>query len=221
MMYRMGWQKDMGVNQSDSITMHWLARQSYLPLWQKMKRQAAHMAEEPKCAESIWLCEHDAVYTTGKRGCDNRVNPSLPAPFHVVDRGGETTFHGPGQIMLYPFLRLRQRGLGVRDYVQVLEESCIRLLADNGVTAYRRDGCPGVWLDDGKVAAMGVRVSRGISYHGMALNIQVDPAYFSAINPCGLGCAAVSLYQTDVATVDLPSLASAWHTHMLTLLAHN
>jgi|UPI00037FA8BB lipoyl(octanoyl) transferase len=205
---------------ADVIPMHWLGRQPYLPLWQQMKVQAATMADDPACAESIWLCEHEVVYTTGKRGCDNRLHATLPAPFYTVDRGGETTFHGPGQIMLYPFLRLRARGLGVRDYVHVLEESCIRLLADYGTTAHRRDGCPGVWLDEGKIAAMGVRVSRGISYHGMALNIQVNDAYFRAINPCGLGCAAVSLYSPDTSVIiDLPSIAQAWHKHLQTILA--
>lgn len=173
-------------------TCHWLGRQPYLPIWQQMQQRAANVAAG-RAAEVIWSCEHDPVYTTGRRGIDNRVMSGLPAPLIRIDRGGETTFHGPGQLLLYPVIHLRRRAIGVRDYVHMLEQSCIDLLAELGIDATRRCGFPGVWIGGGKVAALGIRVSNGVAYHGMALNLDVDPHWFAAIKPCGLTLSAVNV----------------------------
>ena len=153
---------------------------------ERLQAQALQVQSAP-ANELIYACEHEPVYTTGRRGIDNRTGASLPAPLLRTDRGGETTFHGPGQIMLYPVVDLRARGLGVRDYVYALEQSCIDLLAGMGIQASRRCGLPGVWTERGKIAAIGIRVQHGVAWHGMALNVQVDPAWFAAINPCGTG----------------------------------
>ncbi|MDQ6972152.1 MAG: lipoyl(octanoyl) transferase LipB, partial [Mariprofundaceae bacterium] len=127
-----------------------------------------------------------------------------------TERGGEITFHGPGQIVLYPILSLRRRGLGVRDYVCLLEQSCIDLLSDYGIEAGRREGLPGVWHGDAKIAAIGLRVSRGIVWHGMALNVCVEAGWFSAIDACGAGLGVTSM---DAYCVPPPlaELASAWY----------
>lgn len=187
----------------------WLGRTDYRQLRQHMERQAELLAGR-QSGEVVWACEHDAVYTTGRRGVDNRRQAELPAPLLHTDRGGETTFHGPGQLMLYPVLSLQQRGLGVRDYVCLLERSCIDLLAGYGIRAEQRDGLPGVWIGDAKIAAIGLRVSRGIVWHGMALNVRVDAKWFAPINACGTGLGATSM-QTFVEPQPLSELAEQWY----------
>lgn len=192
-----------------AIDYQWLARQPYGPMWSRMQQRAIAVADG-LLPEIIWTCEHEEVYTTGRRGVDNRLGGELPAPMIVTDRGGETTFHGPGQIMLYPVINLRQRGIGVRDYVYLLEQSCIDLLAGMGVHADRRSGFPGIWLETGKIAALGVRVTHGVAYHGMALNVDVDVRWFAAINPCGLGLPAISL-ASRITPLPSQELADSWN----------
>jgi lipoyl(octanoyl) transferase len=185
--------KWMEASANTDLPFSWLGRMTYEPMWARLASRAAEVISGSG-REVIWACEHEPVYTTGKRGVDNRITDTLPAPMVHTDRGGETTFHGPGQIMLYPVISLRTRGLGVRAYVHLLEQSCIDMLAQAfSLTATRRTGMPGVWIDRGKVAAVGVRVSRGVACHGMALNVDVNPSWFAAINPCGTGMAASSL----------------------------
>jgi len=195
----------------------WLGCQPYLPLWQRMQRRAADIAAGMD-DEVIWACEHEPVYTTGRRGIDNRVISELPAPLIQIDRGGETTFHGPGQLLLYPVIHLRQRGIGVRDYVHMLEQSCIDVLAEIGVDAVRHCGFPGVWIGEGKVAALGVRVSNGVAYHGMALNLDVEPHWFQAIKPCGLTLLAVNA-SACVSLPPMAGIAEHWCSHFSSLLA--
>ncbi len=191
-----------------TIDYQWLGRQLYEPLWSRMQHRAIAVADG-SAAEIIWTCEHEVVYTTGRRGIDNRLDDNLPATMITTDRGGETTFHGPGQIMLYPVINLRRREIGVRDYVHLLEQSCIDLLAGMGVPANRRSGFPGIWLKEGKIAALGVRVTRGVAYHGMALNVDVDACWFAAIDPCGLGLPAISLV-SRMPPPPLQKLADGW-----------
>jgi lipoyl(octanoyl) transferase len=191
----------------------WLGRTDYDLMLQRMDRQACLLSEQQSgqaAEEMVWACEHEPVYTTGRRGVDNRLQVELPAPLLQTDRGGETTFHGPGQLMLYPVLSLRKRKLGVREYVCLLEHSCIDLLATYGICASLREGLPGVWVGDAKIAAIGLRVSQGVVWHGMALNVCVDTQWFSAINACGAGL--------DVTGMDrflnpppLVELAKAWY----------
>jgi len=197
------------VSNSGALEFEWLDRQAYEPVWRRMRRRAEAVSHGIQ-DEVIWACEHDPVYTTGRRGIDNRRGDVLPAPLLVTDRGGETTFHGPGQLMLYPVVDLRRRGLGVKQYVHMLEQSCIDLLAGKGLRATRRCGFPGVWLDDGKVAALGVRVVHGTAYHGMALNVDVNEIWFAAIRPCGLRMPAISL-GSQVSSAPLSELAAEWY----------
>jgi len=158
------------------------------------------------------------VYTTGCRGIDNRLKKALPADFITTDRGGETTFHGPGQLMLYPVLNLKARGLGTRDYVALLEQSCIDLLHSRDIEAFRRCGYPGVWTRAGKIAALGVRIRRGVAYHGMALNVRVERTWFDAIRPCGLDLGVSSMADAGACEEALPALATDWYDCLLALL---
>jgi len=198
------------------VNYKWLGRQTYEPVWHRLQARADAVALGDD-KEIILSCEHEPIYTTGQRGVDNRLGDHLPAPVIQSDRGGEMTFHGPGQLMLYPIINLRLRDLGVKAYVHLLEQSCIELLKSLGVDAERRCGFPGVWTREGKVAALGVRVTRGVAYHGMALNVDVDPSWFAAINPCGLQSGVVS-FSCFVAPRPLPELAERWQQLLVDLL---
>ncbi len=137
-------------------------------------------------ADELWIVEHPPVYTLGV-GADPAHGPRGEHRVPVVrcERGGEITYHGPGQVVLYALLDLARRGIRVRGFVVLLEQAVIDLLAEHGVAAERRPGAPGVYVDGAKVAALGLRVSRGCCYHGVALNVDMDLAPFAAIDPCG------------------------------------
>ncbi|OIO66102.1 MAG: lipoyl(octanoyl) transferase [Zetaproteobacteria bacterium CG1_02_49_23] len=188
---------------------HWLGRQSYAPFLQNMQQRATAIAAA-EAGELIWACEHEPVYTTGWRGIDNRSAAVLPAPWLATDRGGQTTFHGPGQLMLYPLISLRQRKISVRHYIAIFEQSVIDLLQQFNLTAYRRCGMAGVWTDEGKIAAIGMRVSNGVAYHGMALNVDADLQYFRVINPCGTGLKAVNLKSYVEVSDSMQQIAGRW-----------
>jgi len=194
----------------------WLGRAEYDLIWPRIAKQADLLLAE-QVGETVWACEHNPVYTTGRRAIDNRRQVELPAPLVVTDRGGETTFHGPGQVMLYPILSLRKRKLGVRDYVCLLEQSCIDVLTEYGIEAGRRDGLPGVWVNDAKIGAIGLRVSRGIVWHGMALNVCVDPKWFASINACGAGLDVANMNDFCMPPA-LADLAHAWYYLLCTRL---
>ncbi|ATX81541.1 lipoyl(octanoyl) transferase [Mariprofundus ferrinatatus] len=203
----------------EKLLYQWLGRQPYEPVWRKLSAHAGAVAGGLD-KEIIFACEHEAVYTTGRRGVDNRVGSTLAAPVVHSDRGGEMTFHGPGQIMFYPIINLRSREIGIKQYVHLLEESCIRLLAEHGIEAWRKCGFPGVWARDGKIAALGVRVSRGVAFHGMALNVDVDRKWFAAINPCGLQLGIANV--TDFTESPLLSeMAERWQAIFQALLHAN
>lgn len=203
-----------------NLSYEWLGRQPYEPMWQQLQAHAAAVSAGQK-EEIVWACEHDPVYTTGRRAVDNRTKPELPAPLIYTDRGGETTFHGPGQIMLYPIVHLKQRRLSPRSYVHLLEQSAIDLLAESGITSGRQCGLPGVWSDDGKIAAIGLRIQSGVAYHGMALNVDVAPDWFAAINPCGTRKKSLSMAFYVEQLPELQLLASRWNGHLTRLLWRN
>ncbi|MDX8401632.1 MAG: lipoyl(octanoyl) transferase LipB [Mariprofundaceae bacterium] len=190
--------------------MRWLGRRTYAPLLAHMQDRARRVAAG-EAAEAVWFCEHEPVYTTGRRGVDNRRVDRLPAPLVQTDRGGETTFHGPGQLMCYPIVNLRRLRLGARAWVRMLEESCLALLAVHGIEAGRRCGFPGVWVAGAKIAALGVRIRQGVAYHGMALNVAVEPGWFSAITPCGLAAPVTDMRSAGRQAPSLESLAAEWH----------
>jgi len=155
----------------------------YLVAYSEMReftaRRHLHSSDE------IWLLEHPPVYTIGLGGRLERVPPEGRIPVERVDRGGRITYHGPGQLIMYVLLDLGRHGLTVRGLVSALEESVIRLLRAYGVTGIRRPGAPGVYVDSAKIAALGLRVRKGASYHGLALNVDMDVSPFDAIDPCG------------------------------------
>ena len=177
----------------------------------------AHLARvEDRIGDALLLTEHLPVYTLGRtaraehigtggaRGAINGI------PVHASDRGGSVTYHGPGQMVGYPILKLRNYCEGPKAYVARLEETVIRALAELGVPSGRRSGMPGVWIADRKIAAVGVRISRGVTRHGFALNVMNDLSPFSAIVPCGLaGCGVTSVAQETASPVDFEQVRRA------------
>jgi lipoyl(octanoyl) transferase len=160
-----------------------LGRQPYEPVWRAMQRFTDGRTGDT--VDELWLVEHDPVFTLGQAGKPEHVLAAGDIPVLHVDRGGQVTYHGPGQIVLYPLLDLRRLKLGVRDYVCRIEQAIIDTLDEWNIGAVRRDGAPGVYVADAKVAALGIRVRRGCSFHGLAFNIGMDLEPFHRINPCG------------------------------------
>jgi len=197
-----------------------LGRVAYAPTYQAMQDfTAARGVDTP---DELWLCEHPPVFTQGLAGKPDHILAAGDIPITATNRGGQVTYHGPGQVVAYPLVDLRRRGYFVKEYVFRLEEAVLRTLAGYGVTGHRVAGAPGIYvrLDDpfshevlprrtgepsfeglGKVAALGVKVSRHCTYHGVALNVAMDLEPFRRINPCGYA----GLQTVDLSTIGVPS----------------
>lgn len=168
---------------AEAVCIRWRGRAAYEPLWRGM--QAFTDARTPDTPDEIWFAEHLPVFTMGLNAGREHLLAPGDIPVVNVDRGGQVTYHGPGQLMIYPLIDLRRAGLGVRDVVTALEQAAVDALADCGIAAVCRTNAPGVYVDERKVASVGLRIRRGCSYHGMALNVDMDIEPFSRINPCG------------------------------------
>lgn len=160
-----------------------LGSRDYAEVWHDMQTFTAR--RDAGTVDELWLLQHPPVYTLGLAGKrEHLLNPGA-IPVLAVDRGGQVTYHGPGQIVAYVLLDLRRRRLGVRELVARLEQAVIQVLADYGVSAQADEQARGVYVDGRKIAALGLRVRRGCSYHGLSLNVAMDLAPFHGINPCG------------------------------------
>ncbi len=169
-----------------------LGRQPYEPVWRAMQRFTDARGDDT--ADELWLVEHEPVFTLGQAGRVEHILAAGDIPVLAVDRGGQVTYHGPGQLVAYPLIDLRRLGLGVRDLVCRIEQAVIDVLAGYGIQGARKDGAPGIYVDGAKVMALGLRVRRGCSFHGLAFNIDLDLEPFQRINPCGYrGLAVTSL----------------------------
>ena len=161
-----------------------LGRQPYEPVWRAM--QAFTDARDEHTPDELWLVEHDPVFTLGQAGKPEHVLTPGDIPVVQVDRGGQVTYHGPGQIVVYPLLDLKRLKIGVRDYVCRIEQAIIDTLAEWNIDGARREGAPGVYVNGAKIAALGIRVRRGCTFHGLAFNIAPESTPpFQRINPCG------------------------------------
>lgn len=168
-----------------------LGRLEYEPSWRAMQEFTAQRGND--AADELWLTEHPPVYTLGVAGrAEHLPRTNNGVPVIKVDRGGQITYHGPGQVVLYVLLDLQRRGLGVRALVRMMENAVIDLLADRGITAEGRVEAPGVYVNGAKIAALGLRVKNGCSYHGLAFNVDMDLSPFHAIDPCGYSGLAVT-----------------------------
>jgi lipoyl(octanoyl) transferase len=156
----------------------------YQPTWQAM--QQFTLERSAAVPDQIWFLEHPPVFTQGQNGKAEHLLAPGDIPVIQVDRGGQITYHGPGQMVVYLLIDLKRRKIGIRTLVCAIEQSVIDFLAENGIHAKARRDAPGVYLDNTKIASLGLRVKRGCSYHGLAFNIDMDLAPFKRINPCGL-----------------------------------
>ena len=168
---------------ADSVVVRSLGRREYEPLWRKMQQFTDQRSQTTP--DEIWFTEHPPVFTLGLNASREHLLAPGDIPVIQIDRGGQVTYHGPGQLMIYPLIDLKRAKLGVRDLVTALEQTIVDLAASFDLDATARADAPGVYVAGRKLASVGLRVRRSASYHGMALNVDVDLAPFSRINPCG------------------------------------
>jgi len=186
-----------------------LGRAEYLPTWRAMREFTA--ARSGETADELWIVEHPPVFTLGQGGRREHLLDPGEIPVVATDRGGQVTYHGPGQVVVYTLIDLRRLGIFVRELVYRIEQSVIQVLGESAIDAQRVRGAPGVYVRDAgsraggelagfaKIAALGIKVSRGCSYHGVALNVSMDLAPFSRIDPCGYA----GLPTVDLATLNV------------------
>jgi len=172
------------------IVIRQLGLRDYAPVWREM--QAFTDARTPETRDEIWVVEHPPVFTLGLNGKAAHLLAPGDIPVIEVDRGGQVTYHGPGQLVVYPLIDVRRLGIGVRELVTRLEQAVIDLLADYGIEATARADAPGVYVNDAKIAALGLRIRRGGSYHGLSLNVNMDLEPIARVNPCGYAGMAVT-----------------------------
>ncbi|HEB81276.1 MAG TPA: lipoyl(octanoyl) transferase LipB [Gammaproteobacteria bacterium] len=163
--------------------MRYLGQVAYTQSWQDM--QAFTDARQADTPDEFWFLQHPPVYTLGKNGKPEHILNAADIPVVNSDRGGQVTYHGPGQLVVYTLVDIRRLGMGVRELVTCLEQSVIDLLSGYGITAQARADAPGVYVNHAKIAALGLRIRRGCSFHGLSLNLDMDLEPFSRINPCG------------------------------------
>jgi lipoyl(octanoyl) transferase len=179
----------------------------YVPTWRAM--QSYTNQRTPTSADELWLLEHPPVFTLGHNGKREHLLDTGTIPVVAVDRGGQVTYHGPGQLVAYTLFDLRRLRLGVQSLVRLLEQAVIDLLADCDIRAGRRAGAPGVYVAGRKIAALGLRVRRGCCYHGLSLNVSLDLAPFAQINPCGIRGLEVTCL--GALGIDLPVATAGEH----------
>ncbi len=197
------------------LTIRRLGLADYEPTWLAMRDWTARRAADTP--DEIRMLEHPPVFTLGMAGRREHLLRDLGIPVVTIDRGGQVTYHGPGQLVAYVLVDLARRRYGVRELVFRLEQALIDLLGESGVTARRLDGAPGVYVDGAKIGALGLRVTRGRTYHGLSLNIDMDLSPFAAINPCGYPDMAVTQLR-DLGVATTPGRVAlrlaehlAWH----------
>lgn len=167
----------------DRIRVRRLGLAEYEPVWRRMQAYTDQRGEG--AVDELWLVQHPPVFTQGQAGKAEHILAPGAIPVIQVDRGGQVTYHGPGQIVAYPLVDISRKGIGVRDFVCRIEEAIIRVLAQYGVSGERVAGAPGIYVNGAKIASLGLRVRRGCTFHGLALNVDMDLEPFQRINPCG------------------------------------
>ncbi|HLU05129.1 MAG TPA: lipoyl(octanoyl) transferase LipB [Woeseiaceae bacterium] len=199
--------------QAKTIEVRSLGRREFEPVWRDMQRFTDERNRDTR--DEIWFTEHPPVFTLGLNASREHLLAPGDIPVVQIDRGGQVTYHGPGQLMVYPLLDLKRAGLNIRDLVSALERSAVGLAREFGIEASARRDAPGVYVEGKKLASIGLRVRRGASYHGMALNVRADLEPFTRINPCGYQ----GLQMTDLArlgvTESMQAVGARLEKHLL------
>jgi lipoyl(octanoyl) transferase len=195
----------------------WLDRVEYEPTWRAM--QAFTDERNPNTPDEIWFLEHPPVFTLGMSGRREHLLAPGDIPVVQIDRGGQVTYHGPGQLVVYPLIDLRRAHFGIRDFVTALERAVIDYAAEFGVIAEGRRNAPGVYVQGRKLASVGIRVRRGAAYHGLALNVNLDLEPFSRINPCGYAGLEMTQLCAFGGPLSVQAAASGLKQHLITALS--
>ena len=198
------------------MILRWLGRVDYEPTWRAMQRFTDERG--PDTPDEVWLLEHPPVFTLGLAADPSHVLAPGDIPVIQIDRGGQVTYHGPGQLVAYPLVDVKRLGISVRGLVTALERAVIDYVADFGITAVGRRDAPGVYVDGRKLAALGLRIRRHASYHGLALNVDMDLAPFSRINPCGMAGLEVTQLKDLGGPADVKAVADALGPQIVTSL---
>ncbi len=198
---------------AEEITIRQLGNVPYNSTWRRM--QAFTEQRGANTADELWLVEHPPIFTLGRAAKEEHLLNPGDTPVVRIDRGGQVTYHGPGQLVLYTLIDLQRRGLGVRALVDLLEQSVIRLLQELGIDAVARRDAPGVYVDGAKIAAVGLRIRKGCSLHGLSLNLEMDLEPFSRINPCGYQGLAVTQLSDLIEMPDYRTVQDQLVGHLL------
>jgi len=200
------------------IVVRHLGEVDYHDTWQKM--QDFTDSRQSGTPDELWFLQHQPVYTLGKNAKPEHILNAADIPVVESDRGGQVTYHGPGQVVVYTLLDLSRLKLGVRELVTTLEQAIIELLAGYDVLARARREAPGVYVNDAKIAALGLRVRKGCSFHGLALNVDMDLEPFSRINPCGYEGLEVTQLKNLVSDVDIGSVTDDLQQRLISKLSY-
>lgn len=200
----------------DKILVRHLGQQPYEPISQAMHEFTD--TRDENTLDEVWLVEHPPVFTQGQAGKAEHILATGDIPVIQSDRGGQVTYHGPGQQVMYVLLNLKRRKLGVRELVTLLEQTVVNTLADQGIEAFPRADAPGVYVGGKKICSLGLRIRKGCSFHGLALNIAMDLSPFQRINPCGYAGMEMAQVKDWVADATTASIAPVLVNHFLALL---
>lgn len=169
--------------QDTTLHIRYLGKQDYESVWHAMQHYTD--TRDSESHDELWIVEHPPVFTQGQAGKSEHILNAGDIPVIQVDRGGQVTYHGPGQLVVYPLLDIKRSKVGVRQLVTHIEQSIVDMLAKYDINAYAKADAPGVYVDERKIASLGLRIRKGCSFHGLALNVDMDLAPFRRINPCG------------------------------------
>jgi lipoyl(octanoyl) transferase len=195
------------------IVVRSLGLEPYAKTWEAMKQFTDERDENTP--DEVWFLQHEAVYTQGQAGKAEHILNAQNIPVVQSDRGGQVTYHGPGQLVVYVLIDLKRRKLGVRTLVCLLEKMLIKILSGLGVSAATKTGAPGVYVNHQKIASIGLRVRKGCTYHGISFNINMDLTPFLGINPCGFEALEMTKLQNHAPSIDLEQIENRFKTYFL------
>jgi len=205
--------------QTKTLYVRTLGLQSYLPVWQTMQQFTEQRTSNT--IDELWLLEHEPVFTMGRNGQkEHLLNPGN-IPVIPIDRGGQVTYHGPGQLLIYLLIDLKRRGLGVRQFITIIEQSIINTLSDYQLNAYAKKEAPGVYISNAKIAALGLRIKKGCSFHGLSLNFAMDLQPFKQINPCGYKDLEVIQFSDYIKDISLVQVQNKLVYHLANKLGYS
>jgi len=205
--------------QTHQLQIRLLGLQDYLPTWKAM--QTFTNERIPGTDDEIWLLQHPPVFTLGQAGKTEHVLNPGNIPVIKIDRGGQVTYHGPGQLIAYLMIDLRKKSVGPRHLVNIIEQTIINLLASYGIQATLQAGAPGVFVNDCKIASLGLRIRKGCSFHGLALNVDMDLSPFQGINPCGYEGLAMTQLIEHVPQVKMVDVEKRLLQQLINKLGYN